>query len=355
LVLLAAVADCAPKAAAAPAGEAPRPGAAIAQVACGDFHACALYRDGAVRCWGRDRGGELGDGGAAGESSAGVDVAGLGRVEEIAAGASFTCARVEGGAVRCWGSGKILGDGRAVSSARPSPVEGVRGATSLRAGGYVACVRTGGGAARCWGTTAVERGAPASGVSDVDAASAHACARMDGGEVVCWGEGPWAGEGSVDFHAPAIDGARSLATGDSFGCAVTSTGAVQCWGRNDEGELGVNPDENNHVAPVTVRFVTSATKVDAGESNACALLASGAVACWGSNTEGELGRGARSVQELAAEVKGIAKARDVAMGADFACALGRDDSLACWGSNHKGQLGDGTQTDRFAPVRVAPR
>jgi len=350
-----AIAACARPAPPAAATESLRPGGAIAQIACGDFHACALYRDGAVRCWGRDRNGELGDAGAAGEvSAAGVDVAGLGRVEEIAAGASFTCARAEGGTVLCWGSGKILGDGRAASRVRPTPVAGVRGAASIRAGGYVACVRTADGAARCWGTSAVERGAPPSaGVSEVDAASAHACARMTDGKVRCWGEGPWGGEGAVAFDAPPIAGARSVATGDSFGCAAEGGGAVQCWGRNDEGELGINPDENNHVEPVAVRFVTGAVKVDAGESHACALLASGAVWCWGSNTEGELGRGVQSVQELAAPVPGIPPARDVAMGADFVCALGRDDSLFCWGSNGKGQLGDGTTADRFAPVRVA--
>src|SRR5207249_1436321 len=79
-------------------------------LACGDFHTCALMPDSTVRCWGRGKSGELGDG-AAQDRVQPTPVPGLRDVEQLALGASFSCALLRGGTVRCWGSGAILGDG----------------------------------------------------------------------------------------------------------------------------------------------------------------------------------------------------------------------------------------------------
>jgi alpha-tubulin suppressor-like RCC1 family protein len=326
---------------------------AVTQLDCGDFHNCARMGDGGVVCWGRNRDGELGDGGNSEDASKPKKLEGVSGVEQVAVGSNFSCARFSSGKVSCWGSGKILGDGKDVEKQKPTEIPGLSDVVELEAGGYVVCARMSSGAAKCWGLDAVDRGAPSTGVAHVSAAGAHACVLMNGGSVKCWGEGAWAPNAKASFSNPAISAATAISSGDSFACALSGAGAVSCFGRNEQGELGANPDEDNHIAPLSVRAVSSATAVASAESHSCAILEDESVSCWGSNTEGELGRGTTTTQELAATVSGISNVVSVVPGADHVCARTGDGSVYCWGNNRYGQIGDGSKDPRLAPVKIS--
>jgi hypothetical protein len=74
-------------------------------LAAGDRHPCAITDGGAVRCWGSNGSGQLGDGTSTGRLIA-TDVAGLsGGAVSIAADSEHVCALRESGAVNCWGRG----------------------------------------------------------------------------------------------------------------------------------------------------------------------------------------------------------------------------------------------------------
>lgn len=95
-------------------------------LALGQYHACALLDDGTVRCWGPNGRGELGYGhtttiGDAATPDQDGPVPLDARAVEIAAGGYHTCARLETGAVRCWGPGDVgpLIDTGAGGPARP--------------------------------------------------------------------------------------------------------------------------------------------------------------------------------------------------------------------------------------------
>ena len=325
----------------------------VTHIDCGDFHACAALRDGTARCWGRDREGELGDGDRSdADQKRPVVVVGLAGVEELALGATFSCARLRDKTVTCWGSGKILGDGREVSKIAPTAVVGLRDVVELRAGGYVACARTAAGAARCWGLAAAEEGVPTADVEALSVGAAHACARMKDGSARCWGEGAWGGHKERSFSTPKIRGVTGIATGDSFACALLDEGKATCWGRNDQGELGSTSDQEDHATPLPVGGLVGAVELAAAESHVCARLTDASVRCWGSNTEGELGRGTRSAEERPGAVQGLDHVSDIALGADYGCATTVDGALYCWGNNHDGQIGDGTNESRFTPVRI---
>jgi hypothetical protein len=60
------------------------------------------------------------------------------------------------------------------------------------------------------------------------------------------------------------------------------SGGVYCWGRNAEGEVGTNAGTADiHVATPTVPAITNATSINSSGRATCAVLATGALRCWG--------------------------------------------------------------------------
>jgi alpha-tubulin suppressor-like RCC1 family protein len=358
--------------AAPPAAAAPHDPESPVHIASGDFHTCALRADGTVRCWGRNKEGQLGDGTTETRTKP-TTVAGVSDVTQLALGANFSCALRRDGSVLCWGAGKAWGDGQTRSNVPPTPVAGLRGAAQIDAGGLLVCAVLAGGTVRCWGnegdTSAPgATSLPAHDAEEVTVGEAHACARMKDGTVRCWGDSPWNGTGGPSLASPRVAGATRVTTGDAMACALAGGEGVTCWGRNDQGELGRSPDNDWHAQPqrVVVPATCSAagqegrvTGVTAGESHVCAVVVGGCVSCWGSNGDGELGRGSQGRPESPGAVPGLEGVEELALGADHACARTRASAgtgggtIWCWGSNAQGQLGDGTTERRTTPTRVA--
>ena len=119
----------------------------------------------------------------------------------------------------------------------------------------------------------------------------HTCALVAGGTVKCWGDNLYGqlGDGtttpsSVPVSVSGLTGAIALAAGGAISdhsCALISGGAVKCWGRNLDGQLG-NASNTDSPVPVTVSGLSGATALTAASAHSCAL-ASGAVQCWGAN------------------------------------------------------------------------
>ncbi|MBX3220022.1 MAG: hypothetical protein KF795_05840 [Labilithrix sp.] len=89
------------------------------------------------------------------------------------------------------------------------------------------------------------------------------CARMTDGSVFCCGSDARGrlGTGSVAILSPWLAKASAftgyavqVATSNRAVCALVRDGSVQCWGSNEKGELGREPDESNHPSPVTIVF-----------------------------------------------------------------------------------------------------
>jgi hypothetical protein len=93
--------------------------------------------------------------------------------------------------------------------------------------------------------------------------------------------------------------------------------------------------------------------VSAGISHICVLLNSGAVKCWGSsNGNSQLGDGTTIDRYTPVDVSGLSSGvTAIAVGSN-ACALLDTGAVKCWGSNSFGQLGDGTKTNRLQPTLV---
>ncbi|MEK7691606.1 MAG: hypothetical protein AAB425_11365 [Bdellovibrionota bacterium] len=85
----------------------------VAQVSAGDSHTCVILVDGAIRCWGSNKHGQLGmgdthDRGDDEEVSilSAVSVGWNLKAISIAAGHHHTCAVMDDGTAKCWGENK---------------------------------------------------------------------------------------------------------------------------------------------------------------------------------------------------------------------------------------------------------
>jgi alpha-tubulin suppressor-like RCC1 family protein len=129
-----------------------------------------------------------------------------------------------------------------------------------------------------------------------------------------------------------LNGATALAVGFRHACAVVAGGAVACWGDNDQGQLGKGAEVQHSSQPVLVSGVSGATAIAAGGYFTCALGAGGKITCWGDNLAGQLGAATAQISPTPVEVSGIANASAIATGSFHACAI-VDGSVLCWGSD----------------------
>ena len=135
-------------------------------------------------------------------------------------------------------------------------------------------------------------------------------------------------------------GGTSPTRGQRFGCALKDDLTVWCWGANRHGQLGngtSNSRDNQVQDPVLVQDTTQAplagvTAIAAGQSHACALIG-GAVSCWGRGDEGEIGSGNtnREVSRAEATNPALTNAVSLGLGSRASCAVLATGAVACWG------------------------
>lgn len=97
-------------------------------ISTGEQHSCALHEDGTISCWGDNFGGKLGNFGTTDEHSAlPVQVDGITRATQVAAGEEHSCALHEDGTISCWGNMEAGRLGNGSSPWLPQKVIGLGG------------------------------------------------------------------------------------------------------------------------------------------------------------------------------------------------------------------------------------
>jgi alpha-tubulin suppressor-like RCC1 family protein len=88
--------------------------------------------------------------------------------------------------------------------------------------------------------------------------------------------------------------------GYSSVCELLSDGTIQCWGNDQDSQIGNPASTNPQTSPETVSNITAAnpaTAISVNENSACALLQDGTVQCWGWAANGSLGNGETTTSE----------------------------------------------------------
>ncbi|GFH62026.1 hypothetical protein CTEN210_18502 [Chaetoceros tenuissimus] len=183
-----------------------------------------------------------------------------------------------------------------------------------------------------------------------------------------------------------IDNAKpvKVVTGYDHTCTLFDNKSVWCNGSNGYGQLG-DTSSANSATPVQVKEGNAAlgdvTDIESGAYHNCAIKSSGAIYCWGFNTDGQLslngimngGTDATKVSKMALSMSSTcvvtvnsstsvtcvgfgfsstststaidlgSNAAKITAGSTHFCALLDVESKAkCWGTNHAGQRGIGS-------------
>jgi alpha-tubulin suppressor-like RCC1 family protein len=336
------------------------------QVAAGREYSCALLSEAHAACWGRNDADQLGDGTDGGSLSTPIGVLNVANATQVAVGYEDACAVRSTGQLDCWGDNENgeLGDASTEREVQPVEALGIRDPVQVSAGRGDSCALLSSGHVECWGGYArAETPVEVKGLtnaSQIGTTRSGACALLSSSHVMCWGDneegqlgdGTVSGGSATPVEVQGVTDATQVAAGDRHSCAVLSNGRVECWGDNEEGQLGDGGGGAGGYSPTPVeaKELTDAIQVAVGNNHSCAVLSSGHVECWGDNEEGQLGYGrnpegceesADVCDESPHEVSGINSATQIAAGGNDSCALLSSGHVECWGGDRSGQLGDG--------------
>ena len=252
----------------------------VRSVSVGYYHACALRTNGTVKCWGYNNSGGIGNRTSGNEYHRPKLVYGISDATQVTAGLDYSCATVNGRA-KCWGDNAYgqLGDQTVNDRAKPTQVFGLtRGVKRVIAGNfYTTCALLESGKLKCWGsndygevghgTSGNEYHHPVrvvgmtSGVTSVETDYNFTCAVRDG-RAKCWGANQFnqLGDGTVKVRDTPhqvrglTQGIKTVDISAYSGCALLSNGKEKCWGWNGEGEVGIGSMADQIPTPKVVHL-----------------------------------------------------------------------------------------------------
>lgn len=320
----------------------------IVRLDASDASNLAIDASGRVWAWGNNERGELGNG-TRRASATPVEVTGVAHVVQTATGNSDVVALTANGKVWSWGNNE---QGQLGTGDRMSHLSPVR-ATAVNA--YVSSHRV--------------------SVRQLAAGGNKAYALLSNGRVIAWGGNEYgdlgAGTTGGESLTPLVvkrlpSNIVAISSGNLFGDALSSTGAVFDWGDNAHGQLGEGTRRNSSVAVRVIGLPDGKSHrvvaISAGgdlpsNGHNMALLSDGTVMTWGDNAEGQLGNGNTVSTTVPVRVRGLSDGRTrhvvrIGAGGSHSMALLSDGTVMTWGNDVHGQLGDGKTVNSTVPVEA---
>jgi DNA-binding beta-propeller fold protein YncE len=286
------------------------------------FNTCGIM-SGGLYCWGHDNYGTAGQANNTEYNEPTQVTSPSTTWSSVSVSGADACAITTAGALYCWGFDAEGEDGpNATSNGYPAQVTGVSGTwTAVSQGEDTAC-GIASGKLYCWGytpyilntwynangnqpttTTPQQIGSATNWTAVSTAYGTDACAINSSGQLYCWGKNVEGQDGQgytggtlsspTQITSPSATWS-SVSMSNADTCAITTAGALYCWGFNANGEDGLgNTTEYYATSPMQITSPsTTWSSVLQDTYDACAINTSGKLYCWGWNGKGEDGGGA---------------------------------------------------------------
>lgn len=210
-------------------------------------------------------------------------------------------------------------------------------------------------------------------VVDLSCGLGHSLFLLDSGLVYSWGNG---GNGRLGLGdttdrseaclvlALSKVNVAAVQCGASHSMARTAQGNVYCWGKNTQGQCGLN-HADDVLRPTLLKTLIHevVTQLDAGWEHSVALTDEGRIYAWGCGYKDTrrgvippvLGLGhneCRMSPERIASLDGVFITK-VICGWDHCLALDKSGKLLSWGSGQNGKLGHGSEENYSIPCYVS--
>uniref|UniRef100_A0A674ITR5 RCC1-like domain-containing protein n=1 Tax=Terrapene triunguis TaxID=2587831 RepID=A0A674ITR5_9SAUR len=197
----------------------------------------------------------------------------------------------------------------------------------------------------------------------------HSLAVCNRGKVFSWGAGSEGQLGTGEFKEQSlipkkIDGLSALriiqvTCGHFHSVALAQDGRVFSWGQNTHGQLGLGQEIPSQPSPQHVTSLSGipVAQVAAGGGHTFALSLSGVVYGWGRNNARQLGLNHANTREQVFKPYAVAALKTIGVvyiscGDEHTAVLTQDGSVFTFGDDSAGQLGHRSSTQMPGPEKV---
>jgi alpha-tubulin suppressor-like RCC1 family protein len=303
----------------------------------GDNNYCIIANDNLPYCWGSNSNGQLGNGNKIDSNvPVAVNMAGLSgkTVKQISLGSGSACIITNDNLPYCWGSNSNGQLGTAIYGDNISPV-------SMDLTGALLGLS----------------------IKSVGIGAFHSCVLASNNNVYCSGDNILGqlgtGNNSV-YNSPTIidmTGALAgktileLSVNGNQSCVIASDNLVYCFGL----AFPYNPQ----ISPTIVDSLgITFSHIISGDGTSCGISITNKAYCFGYDFAGMLGNGTIDMDSSIlspVDTTGVLankNIQEITIGSGHVCSLSSDNLMACWGYNSDGQLGNGTVIDSSIPINV---
>jgi alpha-tubulin suppressor-like RCC1 family protein len=156
--------------------------------------------------------------------------------------------------------------------------------------------------------------------------------------------------GSIYFpeRVGALNDWKSISAGQKHSLAIRQNNTLWAWGTNLDGRTGRDRHTGSTITPTIIESSQDWSSVSAGRDHSLAIKTDGTLWAWGRNNQYQLGNENTNDLKIATQIGTDTDWLSVSAGSQFSVALKNNSAIYSWGDNSRAKTGRGT---RFGNVK----